>query len=93
MQKPVAAKGTYCPLWKKDVSKVCHTCEWFVPVKGKHPQSEEIIDQWKCAIAWGPMLLINAAHQAHQGTAATEELRNTLVSQVRRAAQIAKGVS
>lgn len=97
MQKPIASKGTNCPLWRRDVSKVCHTCEWYVSVKGKHPQSEEMIDQWACAIAWGPMMMINVAQQAHQGAAATEGLRNELVSQIRRAAQIShtplKGLS
>lgn len=78
--KPIAPKGTYCPLWRKDVSKVCHTCEWYTLIRGKHPQSEEMIDQWGCAMAWGPILMINAAHEARQGAAATESFRNAVVS-------------
>ena len=79
MSKPHAPKGSFCPLWRKDVSKVCHTCEWFTQVRGRNPQSEVVLDQWGCAIAWGPTLLINAAQEARQGAAATESSRNVMV--------------
>lgn len=79
MQRPIAPKGDVCPLHRKDVSKVCHRCPWYTLVRGKHPQSEDTIDDWGCAIAWGPMLMINAAQQAHQGAAATESFRNEMI--------------
>ncbi len=79
MQRPIAEAGSTCPLWRKDVSKVCHRCCWYTLVRGKHPQSEEMIDRWDCAIALGPMLLVNAAQQAHQGAVATESFRNEMV--------------
>jgi hypothetical protein len=82
MQRPVAEAGTSCPLLKKDVSKVCHKCAWYTLVKGKNPQSEEIFDQWGCAIAWGPTLAINTAQAAHQGAAAITSFRNEVVKQV-----------
>lgn len=77
--KPQAPKGSYCPLWRKDISKVCHTCEWYTMVRGQHPQTEQIIDQYGCAMAWAPTLLVNAAKEARQGAAATESFRNTMV--------------
>jgi len=80
MQKPAQIAGTICPLMGKDVSKVCHNCEWYTLVRGKHPQTEEQVDNWGCAIAFGPMLLINAAQAAHQGAAATESFRNEVIS-------------
>ena len=43
-----------CPLWKKPMKSVCHTCSWWTHIRGKHPQGEEIVDQWGCAIAWLP---------------------------------------
>jgi hypothetical protein len=79
MQRPIAQTGTTCPLHKKDVSKVCHKCEWFIPVKGKHPQSEEIIDRWGCAMMWLPTLMINTAQEIRQGAVATESYRNEMV--------------
>jgi hypothetical protein len=80
MQRPRAEKGTTCPLHRKDVSKVCHECEWFVAVRGMHPQTGEEIDKWACAIAWGPQMLINVAREVRGGAAATESFRNEVVA-------------
>lgn len=77
-QRPIANAGTKCPLYKLDVSKVCHKCEWFTKIKGKHPQSEEIIDRWGCAMTWLPMLLVSTAQEVRQGAAATESFRNEM---------------
>lgn len=90
-QRPVQEKGRLCPLLKQDVSKVCHKCEWFQLVRGKHPQSEEMLDEWGCAIAWAPMLLINAAQAAHQGAAETAKFRNAVIDRVQRPALLRNG--
>lgn len=79
-QRPIAIAGTNCPLYQKDVSKVCHKCEWFVQIKGKHPQTEEQIDRWGCTMTWLPMLLVNTAQEVRQGAAATESFRNDMVT-------------
>ena len=79
MKIPHAEEGMICPLHKKDTSTVCHKCPWWTRVIGKNPQSEEIIDDWRCAIALLPMLLIEGAQQTRQAGAAVETLRNELV--------------
>lgn len=71
-----ADKGAICPLHKKDMSEVCHTCPWWTKVVGKNPQSEEMVDDWRCAIALLPMLLIENAQVTRQGNAAVESFRN-----------------
>lgn len=90
IQRPIQIAGTMCPLWRKDVSKVCHTCEWYCLIKGKHPQTEEMIDQWGCSIRWMPMLQINTAQASHQGAKATESFRNEVVRMVTQPRQIKK---
>lgn len=82
MQIPQAAPGPVCPLHKKDVSKVCHTCPWWIRVIGKNPQSEEMIDNWQCSIALLPMLLIENAQVSRQTGAAVESFRNGVVTSV-----------
>lgn len=79
MQKPRGPKDQSCPLWRKSMEKVCHACPWWVQVRGKDPQRDIEIDEWNCAIAWGPTLAINTAQQARQGAAATESFRNVMV--------------
>lgn len=79
MNKPQAEAGEMCPLWRKDVSKVCHTCKWYIHVRGKDPQSEQEIDWFDCAHAWGPTLMLEQAQQQRQTGAAVESFRNGLV--------------
>jgi len=75
-----------CPLGAKceevkeeDGRQILYRCPWYEIVRGKHPQSEQEIDQWKCAIAWGPVLHLESAQQTRQAGAAIESLRNETV--------------
>jgi len=79
---PHADEGSICPLHQKDTATVCHLCPWWTRVLGKNPQSEEMIDDWRCAVALLPMLLIENAQQGRQTGAAVETLRNELVAGV-----------
>lgn len=79
MQKPIAEKGTNCPIHKQDMSKVCHKCAWWTLLRGKHPQTFAEIDEWGCAVAWLPVLMIENAQQSRQTGAAVESFRNEVV--------------
>ena len=48
-------------------------------LKGKNPQSMKEVDEWGCAIAWLPMLMIEGAQQTRQAGAAIETFRNEMV--------------
>lgn len=77
--------GKFCPLIKKDCIGL--QCSWFILVRGTHPQNGQEVDEWACAVAWQPLLQINTAQQVRQGAAATESLRNELVTGLGTAAQ------
>lgn len=79
---PHADEGAICPLHKVDTSTVCHRCPWWTRVVGKNPQSEEMIDDWRCAIALLPMLLVENAQVTRGTTFAMETFRNGMVSGV-----------
>lgn len=71
-----------CPLGAKceEVKgQILFRCPWFIKLRGKDPQSEQEIDDWKCAIAWQPILAIENAQQSRQTGAAVESLRNEMV--------------
>lgn len=73
----ISAK-TNCPLHEFSPCKQLE-CSWFTKVQGKHPQNEEVVEEWGCAIAWLPVLLIeNSQQQRHTG-AAVESFRNEMV--------------
>jgi hypothetical protein len=80
MEKPRTKSDLLCPLLKKKMSEVCHTCAWWIHVRGKHPQGEEIVDHWNCAIAWMPVLMIENSQMQRQTGAAVESFRNEVVS-------------
>jgi len=54
-------------------------CAWFTQLRGKNPQSEQEIDEWGCAVAWLPILLVENAQQQRQTGAAVESFRNEMV--------------
>lgn len=74
VEKPRAKGDMKCPLWRKKMSLVCHTCPWWTELRGKHPQGEEIIGQWGCAIEWLPVLLVENSQMQMQTAAAVDKV-------------------
>jgi len=54
-------------------------CAWFVQMKGTNPNDGKEIDEFACAMAWLPMLLVENAMQSRQSGAAIESFRNEMV--------------
>ncbi len=82
-----------CPLGAKceevkevEGRQVLLRCPWYIQLRGADPQGVER-DEWACAIAWLPVLLIENAKEVRQGAAATESFRNEVVARVDRASK------
>jgi hypothetical protein len=56
-------------------------CQWYIALKGKDPQSEDVIDKWNCAMSWLPILLIENAQTNRGQTQALESFRNEMVKE------------
>ena len=69
---------TNCPLNKFKPCKGIE-CAWFIQVRGTNPNTGEEVDDWGCAVAWLPTLLIENAQQSRQTGAAVESFRNEMV--------------
>lgn len=69
--------GIFCPLIKKDC--VGLSCAWFTKVVGYDINTGKEVDDYQCAIAWLPMLLIENSGQQRQTGAAVESFRNEMV--------------
>ena len=54
-------------------------CAWFMKVRGNNPNTGEEIDDFGCAMAWMPVLLIENSQQQRQTGAAVESFRNEMV--------------
>jgi hypothetical protein len=70
-------QGKYCPLIKKDCIGL--QCAWFTQVRGTNPNTGKEVDEWACAIAWMPVLMIENSQQQRQTGAAVESFRNEMV--------------
>jgi hypothetical protein len=68
-----------CPL---DSFNPCRQtdCAWFTQLRGNNPNTGEPVDEWGCAIAWIPVLLIENSQQQRQTGAAVESFRNEMVN-------------
>jgi hypothetical protein len=79
-QIPRGSEDLKCPLWKKSMDQVCHTCPWWVQVRGVNRNTGAEVDEWGCSIGLMPLLQIETAHQGRTATAATESFRNEMVA-------------
>ena len=70
--------GSFCPLIGKDC--ITNQCAWFTQIRGVNPNTGKEVDEWGCAVAWTPMLLIENAQQSRQTGAAVETFRNEMVT-------------
>lgn len=80
-QIPHGPDDKYCPMWRKAMSKCCHTCPWWTKVVGvnpnsKNPTAPEMIDRWDCAMAWMPLLAVNTSRETFSVAAQVQEMRN-----------------
>lgn len=77
--------GTHCPLLDKEC--IQFKCAFWTQLRGSNPQTGGEVDEWACAIAWLPILLIENAKEVRQGAAATESFRNEVIARVDGAAR------
>lgn len=70
--------GNFCPLIQKDCIGV--QCSWMTQIRGHNPNTGAEVDEWGCAIAWMPMLMIENSQQQRQTGAAVESFRNEMVN-------------
>lgn len=55
-----------------------YRCRWFIKLRGKDPQSEQELDEFRCAMEWAPVLAIEHSLFERQTGAAVESLRNVI---------------
>ncbi len=68
-----------CPLNKFAPCKKLD-CAWFIQLRGHNPNTGKEVDEWGCATAWMPMLIVENSQQQRQTGAAVESFRNEMVA-------------
>jgi len=67
-----------CPLNNFEPCKQLD-CAWFTKIVGTDPNTGKDIEDYGCAVAWLPVLLIENAQQSRSTGAAVESFRNEMV--------------
>lgn len=67
-----------CPINKFEPCKQLD-CSWFLKIAGTNPNTGQEIEEWGCAVAWLPLLLIENSQQQRQTGSAVESFRNEMV--------------
>ena len=70
-----------CPLLNKKCIK--HDCQWFLALQGTNPNTGHPVDEWGCAMAFLPVLMIENSMMQRQTGAAVESFRNETVESSR----------
>ena len=78
--------GEWCPLIKKDC--VGLQCAWLTKIQGTNMNTGQEVEEYQCAIAWLPLLLVENSGQQRQTGAAVESFRNEMVKSNEAAQQI-----
>ena len=55
-----------------------HRCAWFIRMVGHNPQTGQEMDEFGCAMAWTPILLVENAGAIRSNAAAVESFRNDM---------------
>lgn len=81
--------GAKCEEVKTDGGKqYIARCPWYVQVRGYDVNTGQEVDNFGCAMAWMPTLLINTANESRKGVAATESFRNAMARQGEQTQQV-----
>lgn len=67
-----------CPLNNFEPCKQLE-CSWFMKIQGSNPNTGAETEEWGCAMAWLPILLVENAMVSRQTGAAVESFRNEMV--------------
>ena len=80
-QIPRAEPGLKCPLWRRDVSKVCHMCQFWRPLvvgqKADDGRFTETHDRWACVFIHQATVSVDVLASIDGLQRATESFRNT----------------
>ena len=65
--------------WLDKESGTIKQCSNYMNIAGNDPQTGEVVDEWRCADVWIPILLVEASRNIHHNTASIQSFRNDVV--------------
>lgn len=74
----------FCPLIKDPCRQL--GCNWFIKLRGLDPNTGEEIDDYRCTMAFLPLMMLETASQTRQVGASIDKLRSDVDKRARDAA-------
>ncbi len=71
-----------CPLGSKCEEikdNKLHRCTWYQSLAGQDPTTGEQVNEWRCAIVWQNIVMVETSMTNRSIAAATESFRNEMV--------------
>jgi hypothetical protein len=76
---PHARKGKMCPMFKQDMSEVCHNCGWWLGIQWTDPATQEVRQKWNCALVTNSLTNIDVTRSMAGVEAATNKCTNEMI--------------
>ena len=74
--KVIGPLGGSCKEIKDNVECVC---AWYVRLVGKNPQTQKDVDEWGCAMAWLPVMLVEVSQTNREVSAIVTSAKDEIV--------------
>ncbi len=82
IEKPKRKSGSLCPFFKKDVSQVCHKCDFYKSMTVTSSENPgKPYQHWDCAIVLNTVISRDIGASMNGLQKATEDFRNQLHAQ------------
>lgn len=87
-QIPRGPEHLWCPMWRKPMAKVCHTCPLWVKLAGLDANTGAMIDEWMCSFVAATKMAHETAKEVRQTCASVDTLRSDAQRQHRESVQV-----
>ena len=75
---PHARPGITCPLHRRDVSKVCHTCAWWVGLQWQNDKTMQWEEKWDCAMPLLAKSQTDVVRMTARSAKATDDMKEEI---------------
>lgn len=86
-------KKIVCPLGcecQKVVDGIIEQCAWYVKLRGSNPQTGKEMDEYRCSMAWQPILMIEGNGNSYNIASSIQSLRNETVKRQDQALEVVR---
>lgn len=77
-EKPNGPKGEICPQFRRDCSKVCRSCNWWMPVREYSLDGKTFTEGFECAMRVAAFGTLKTATEVRQSCVTMDKMKNNV---------------